>query len=162
MPTVRSFLSTFNVTFFSDIYLSVYLPIVGSSFRAKKLSKQTDRLQAQILEERSRNRELSAQLTEAADYKVRVISFFFLSFFSFFIYSFFISAKLYIDSRFGTESKDRRAAETIGGERDAEDAILEKIEHVEGTNEKHHRDRRTREINQRSLVAIVKGRVGAG
>lgn len=41
--------------------------------RAKKLSKQTDRLQAQILEERSRNRELSAQLTEAADYKIAAL-----------------------------------------------------------------------------------------
>lgn len=50
-----------------------YISIVDHRFvfRAKKLSKQTDRLQAQILEERSRNRELSAQLTEAADYKVR-------------------------------------------------------------------------------------------
>lgn len=67
-----------------------------------------------------------------------------------------------IDSRFGAESKDRRASETIGGERDAEDTILEKIEHVEGTNEKRDRDRRTREIHQRSLVAIGQGRVGAG
>lgn len=51
----------------------IYISIVDHRFvfRAKKLSKQTDRLQAQILEERSRNRELSAQLTEAADYKVR-------------------------------------------------------------------------------------------
>lgn len=89
----------------------------------------------------------------------------FFSFFLFFLSLFILSLfprNYNIDSRFGTESKDRRAAETIGGERDAEDAILEKIEHVEGTNEKHHRDRRTREINQRSLVAIVKGRVGAG
>lgn len=32
--------------------------------------KQIDRLQVQVAEEKSRNRELSAQLTEAADYKV--------------------------------------------------------------------------------------------
>lgn len=32
--------------------------------------KQIDRLQIQLTEEKSRNREISAQLTEAADYKV--------------------------------------------------------------------------------------------
>lgn len=72
-----------------------------------------------------------------------------------------ISVKKTIDSRFRAESKDRRASKTIGGERNAEDTILEKIEHVEGTNEKRNRDRRTREIHQRSLVAIAQGRVGA-
>lgn len=45
-------------------------------FRAKKLSKQIDRLQAQILEEKSRARELSAQLTEAADYKACLLTVF--------------------------------------------------------------------------------------
>ncbi|XP_076628794.1 coiled-coil domain-containing protein 170 [Colletes latitarsis] len=40
-----------------------------ANLRAKKLSKQLDRLQGQLSEEKSRNRELSAQLTEAADYK---------------------------------------------------------------------------------------------
>ncbi|XP_076655762.1 coiled-coil domain-containing protein 170 isoform X2 [Halictus rubicundus] len=40
-----------------------------ANLRAKKLAKQLDRLQAQYLEEKARNRELSAQLTEAADYK---------------------------------------------------------------------------------------------
>ncbi|XP_071865454.1 coiled-coil domain-containing protein 170 isoform X3 [Bombus fervidus] len=44
-----------------------------ANLRAKKLSKQTDRLQVQLLEERSRNRELSAQLTEAADYKIAAL-----------------------------------------------------------------------------------------
>ncbi|KAF3427483.1 hypothetical protein E2986_02867 [Frieseomelitta varia] len=44
-----------------------------ANLRAKKLSKQIDRLQAQLLEERSRNRELSAQLTEAADYKIAAL-----------------------------------------------------------------------------------------
>lgn len=32
--------------------------------------KQVDRLTVQLAEEKSRNRELSAQLTETADYKV--------------------------------------------------------------------------------------------
>lgn len=40
------------------------------SFSAKKLAKQVDRFQVQLSEEKSRNRELSTQLTEAADYKV--------------------------------------------------------------------------------------------
>lgn len=40
------------------------------SFSAKKLARQVDRFQVQLSEEKSRNRELSAQLTEAADYKV--------------------------------------------------------------------------------------------
>lgn len=142
-----------------SISVYIYIYIYRFVFRAKKLSKQTDRLQAQILEERSRNRELSAQLTEAADYKVRGYDKRFFPFFICFFISF-ISVK--IDSRLGAESKDRRASETIGGERDAEDTILEKIEHVEGTNEKRNRDRRTREIHQRSLVAIAEGRVGAG
>ncbi|XP_076239449.1 coiled-coil domain-containing protein 170 [Calliopsis andreniformis] len=44
-----------------------------ANLRAKKLSKQIDRLQAQLLEEKSRNRELSAQLTEAADYKIAAL-----------------------------------------------------------------------------------------
>lgn len=38
-------------------------------FSAKKLAKQIERLQVQLSEEKTRNRELSAQLTEAADYK---------------------------------------------------------------------------------------------
>lgn len=76
MPQVRS-LPYFLRSSFDSVSISVciyiYISIVDHRFvfRAKKLSKQTDRLQAQILEERSRNRELSAQLTEAADYKVR-------------------------------------------------------------------------------------------
>lgn len=41
------------------------------SFSAKKLAKQVERSQVQLSEEKSRNRELSAQLTEAADYKAR-------------------------------------------------------------------------------------------
>lgn len=41
------------------------------SFSAKKLAKQVERMQIQLSEEKSRNRELSAQLTEAADYKAR-------------------------------------------------------------------------------------------
>lgn len=36
--------------------------------------KQIDRLQMQLTEEKSRNREISAQLTEAADYKVNLIT----------------------------------------------------------------------------------------
>lgn len=46
----------------------VFLPF---SFSAKKLAKQVERLQVQLSEEKSRNRELSAQLAEAADYKAR-------------------------------------------------------------------------------------------
>lgn len=38
--------------------------------RAKKFMKQLDRLQMQLADEKTRNRELSTQLTEAADYKV--------------------------------------------------------------------------------------------
>lgn len=38
--------------------------------RAKKLAKQMERVQIQLSEEKTRNRELNAQLTEAADYKV--------------------------------------------------------------------------------------------
>jgi len=41
------------------------------SFSAKKLAKQVERFQVQLSDEKSRNRELSAQLTEAADYKAR-------------------------------------------------------------------------------------------
>lgn len=44
--------------------------IIFLIFSAKKLTKQVERLQSQLSEEKSRNRELSAQLTEAADYKV--------------------------------------------------------------------------------------------
>ncbi|XP_050450535.1 coiled-coil domain-containing protein 170 isoform X1 [Cataglyphis hispanica] len=40
-----------------------------ANIRAKKLAKQVERLQVQLSEEKSRNRELSAQLAEAADYK---------------------------------------------------------------------------------------------
>ncbi|XP_076297051.1 coiled-coil domain-containing protein 170 [Lasioglossum baleicum] len=44
-----------------------------ANLRAKKLAKQLDRLQTQYLEEKARNRELSAQLTEAADYKIAAL-----------------------------------------------------------------------------------------
>ncbi|XP_054002962.1 coiled-coil domain-containing protein 170 isoform X2 [Hylaeus anthracinus] len=44
-----------------------------ANLRAKKLSKQIDRLQVQFAEEKSRNRELSSQLTEAADYKIAAL-----------------------------------------------------------------------------------------
>ncbi|XP_017798067.1 PREDICTED: trichohyalin [Habropoda laboriosa] len=44
-----------------------------ANLRARKLSKQTDRLQVQLSEEKSRNRELGAQLTEAADYKIAAL-----------------------------------------------------------------------------------------
>ncbi|XP_017760087.1 PREDICTED: coiled-coil domain-containing protein 170 [Eufriesea mexicana] len=44
-----------------------------ANLRARKLSKQIDRLQVLLSEERSRNRELSAQLTEAADYKIAAL-----------------------------------------------------------------------------------------
>ncbi|XP_043480201.1 coiled-coil domain-containing protein 170 isoform X2 [Leptopilina heterotoma] len=44
-----------------------------ANLRAKKLSKQIDRLQMQANDEKARNRELSAQLTEAADYKIAAL-----------------------------------------------------------------------------------------
>ncbi|KAL0134280.1 hypothetical protein PUN28_001231 [Cardiocondyla obscurior] len=44
-----------------------------ANIRAKKLAKQVERLQVQLSEEKSRNRELSAQLTEAADYKIAAL-----------------------------------------------------------------------------------------
>ncbi|KAG7213282.1 hypothetical protein KM043_002582 [Ampulex compressa] len=44
-----------------------------ANIRAKKLGKQLERLQVQLSEEKSRNRELSAQLTEAADYKIAAL-----------------------------------------------------------------------------------------
>lgn len=44
-----------------------------ANLRAKKLSKQIDRLQMQLNDEKARNRELSAQLTEAADYKIAAL-----------------------------------------------------------------------------------------
>ncbi|XP_015172128.1 PREDICTED: coiled-coil domain-containing protein 170 [Polistes dominula] len=44
-----------------------------ANLRAKKLTKQVERTQSQLLEEKSRNRELSAQLTEAADYKIAAL-----------------------------------------------------------------------------------------
>ncbi|XP_019699519.2 coiled-coil domain-containing protein 170 isoform X2 [Harpegnathos saltator] len=44
-----------------------------ANIRAKKLVKQVERLQVQLSEEKSRNRELSAQLTEAADYKIAAL-----------------------------------------------------------------------------------------
>nr|XP_050852948.1 coiled-coil domain-containing protein 170 isoform X2 [Vespula vulgaris] len=44
-----------------------------ANLRAKKLTKQVERLQSQFSEEKSRNRELSAQLTEAADYKIAAL-----------------------------------------------------------------------------------------
>ncbi|XP_035731436.1 coiled-coil domain-containing protein 170-like isoform X2 [Vespa mandarinia] len=44
-----------------------------ANLRAKKLTKQVERLQSQLSEEKSRNRELSAQLTEAADYKIAAL-----------------------------------------------------------------------------------------
>ncbi|EGI59149.1 Coiled-coil domain-containing protein C6orf97 [Acromyrmex echinatior] len=44
-----------------------------ANIRAKKLGKQVDRLQIQLSDEKSRNRELSAQLTEAADYKIAAL-----------------------------------------------------------------------------------------
>ncbi|KYN17154.1 Circumsporozoite protein, partial [Trachymyrmex cornetzi] len=43
--------------------------LYASEMCARKLGKQVDRLQIQLSDEKSRNRELSAQLTEAADYK---------------------------------------------------------------------------------------------
>lgn len=42
--------------------------------RIKKLLKQQDRLHIQLAEEKTKNREISAQLTEAANYKVSKIS----------------------------------------------------------------------------------------
>ncbi|KYM77317.1 Coiled-coil domain-containing protein C6orf97 [Atta colombica] len=48
-----------------------------ANIRAKKLGKQVDRLQIQLSDEKSRNRELSAQLTEAADYKKASLNRFF-------------------------------------------------------------------------------------
>ncbi|XP_024871816.1 coiled-coil domain-containing protein 170 isoform X2 [Temnothorax curvispinosus] len=44
-----------------------------ANIRAKKLAKQVERLQVQLSDEKSRNRELSAQLTEAADYKIAAL-----------------------------------------------------------------------------------------
>ncbi|GAB1863484.1 Coiled-coil domain-containing protein C6orf97 [Camponotus japonicus] len=44
-----------------------------ANIRAKKLAKQVERSQVQLSEEKSRNRELSAQLTEAADYKIAAL-----------------------------------------------------------------------------------------
>ncbi|XP_043271011.1 coiled-coil domain-containing protein 170 isoform X3 [Venturia canescens] len=44
-----------------------------ANIRAKKAVKQVDRLTIQLAEEKSRNRELSAQLTEAADYKIAAL-----------------------------------------------------------------------------------------
>ncbi|XP_029679120.1 coiled-coil domain-containing protein 170 [Formica exsecta] len=44
-----------------------------ANIRAKKLTKQVERLQVQLSEEKSRNRELSAQLTDAADYKIAAL-----------------------------------------------------------------------------------------
>ncbi|XP_029175405.1 coiled-coil domain-containing protein 170 isoform X2 [Nylanderia fulva] len=44
-----------------------------ANIRAKKLAKQVERLQIQLSDEKSRNRELSAQLTEAADYKIAAL-----------------------------------------------------------------------------------------
>ncbi|KAL6437713.1 hypothetical protein ACFW04_004235 [Cataglyphis niger] len=44
-----------------------------ANIRAKKLAKQVERLQVQLSEEKSRNRELSAQLAEAADYKIAAL-----------------------------------------------------------------------------------------
>ncbi|KAH0946608.1 hypothetical protein HN011_000080 [Eciton burchellii] len=44
-----------------------------ANIRAKKLAKQLERLQVQLTDEKSQNRELSAQLTEAADYKIAAL-----------------------------------------------------------------------------------------
>ncbi|XP_071565098.1 coiled-coil domain-containing protein 170 isoform X3 [Temnothorax nylanderi] len=44
-----------------------------ANIRAKKLAKQVERFQVQLSDEKSRNRELSAQLTEAADYKIAAL-----------------------------------------------------------------------------------------
>ncbi|XP_046608949.1 coiled-coil domain-containing protein 170 isoform X1 [Neodiprion virginianus] len=44
-----------------------------ANLRVKKLMKQIDRLQIQLTEEKSRNREISGQLTEAADYKIAAL-----------------------------------------------------------------------------------------
>ncbi|KAK2576999.1 hypothetical protein KPH14_011961 [Odynerus spinipes] len=44
-----------------------------ANLRARKLTKQVERLQSQLSEEKSKNRELSAQLTEAADYKIAAL-----------------------------------------------------------------------------------------
>ncbi|XP_020711164.2 coiled-coil domain-containing protein 170 isoform X2 [Athalia rosae] len=44
-----------------------------ANLRVKKLMKQIDRLQIQLTEEKSRNREISTQLTEAADYKIAAL-----------------------------------------------------------------------------------------
>lgn len=43
-----------------------------ANLRFKKLVKQVDRLQIQLSEAKSQIRELTCQLTEAADYKVKV------------------------------------------------------------------------------------------
>ncbi|XP_012062824.1 PREDICTED: coiled-coil domain-containing protein 170 [Atta cephalotes] len=59
-----------NFIEFSGI-LFVDIHFIPSS--AKKLGKQVDRLQIQLSDEKSRNRELSAQLTEAADYKIAAL-----------------------------------------------------------------------------------------
>ncbi|XP_014598986.1 PREDICTED: coiled-coil domain-containing protein 170 [Polistes canadensis] len=44
-----------------------------ANLRAKKLTKQVERTQSQLSEEKLRNRELSVQLTEAADYKIAAL-----------------------------------------------------------------------------------------
>ncbi|XP_066599727.1 coiled-coil domain-containing protein 170 isoform X2 [Prorops nasuta] len=44
-----------------------------ANLRVKKMTKQIDRLQSQLTEEKARNHELSAQLTEAADYKIMAL-----------------------------------------------------------------------------------------
>ncbi|XP_023287530.1 coiled-coil domain-containing protein 170 [Orussus abietinus] len=44
-----------------------------ANLRVKKLMKQLDRLQLQLNDEKARNRELSAQLAEAADYKIAAL-----------------------------------------------------------------------------------------
>ncbi|KAK0089653.1 hypothetical protein PV325_006076 [Microctonus aethiopoides] len=44
-----------------------------ANLRAKKFMKQLDRLQMQLADEKTRNRELSTQLTEAADYKIAAL-----------------------------------------------------------------------------------------
>lgn len=68
------YLNFANIFLMKMIKLTLFyflIEIKTAYYRVKKVLKQVDRLSVQLAEEKSRNRDLSAQLTEAADYKVR-------------------------------------------------------------------------------------------
>lgn len=66
------------------------------------------------------------------------------------------------DSCAGTRPENRGAAETAGGERDAANALQQKVDDGERTDEDGRGDGRSGEIDKRSFLAATTRRARAG